>query len=222
MSGDWTLLTKAAAALFVAEADRNTWHALSAKARNRLALTDVEIAELAELNHQLGAVIRFKFREGHWQFGYLGADKTTFTLVPDIWRRLPLHIDPFGASLTWDGKTFFPVLVRDAKPTEAPGQASEQSSSAVSPPKGKPGRPPGAPERERVAKLIRTDLEKKTHVFGLNRSGGLTLVELLSDGKTGDPMPQVTLESRYKADRGTLRRALKQECPIERAEMFKK
>jgi hypothetical protein len=115
MSGDWTLLSKAAAALITTREDRETWQVLSAKARNRLPLTEAERDDLAELNHQLGAVVRFKYREGKWQFGCLESDKTTFSLLPDIWRSLPVHVDPYGASITWDGKTFFPVLVRDAK-----------------------------------------------------------------------------------------------------------
>jgi hypothetical protein len=67
------------------------------------------------LNHQLDTVIRFKFREGKWQFEYLESDKMTRRPVPDAWRSLGVSIDTYESSMTWDGKTLFPILVRDTK-----------------------------------------------------------------------------------------------------------
>jgi hypothetical protein len=163
----------------------------------RLALTEAESENLAELNHLLGSAIRFKFREGKWQFGWSKPGDAEPPPVPDFWRQLPIHIDPFGSSMTWQGETLSPVLVRDVapvgaaeapEPAGAPRQASEQSGSTASQPQGKRGRPPGSPERDRIVKAIRKDIyEEKTHALGRNRSGGPTLVELLGDGKTGPP-----------------------------------
>jgi hypothetical protein len=171
------------------------------------------------LRAQIIAQVLHRVRSGEWTSQYFQDGSLTPTPLSADWWKRRTYLDPYNETVPWKDGELTGLMVEERapvgaveapEPADAPRQASEQSGSTASQPQGKRGRPPGSPERDRIVEAIRKDIyEKKTHALGRNRSGGLTLVELLGDGTTSAPMKQGELEKHYKADRGTLGHALR-------------